>query len=116
MALGEKSATSLGVDVYQFRIICLALMALMTAAVVSFAGILGFVGLVAPHIIRLIIGSDNRFVLPISMAVGALFMLVADYLASVVMTIPVGVILRLVGSPIFFILSVIQNKRAGAIY
>ena len=116
MALGEKSATSLGVDVQQFRTICLALMALMTAAVVSFTGILGFVGLVAPHIIRLIIGSDNRFVLPISMAVGSLFMLVADYLASVVMTIPVGVILSLVGSPIFFLLIVLQNKRSGAIY
>ncbi|MBR4202247.1 MAG: iron ABC transporter permease [Candidatus Methanomethylophilaceae archaeon] len=116
MALGEKSATSLGVDVYQFRIICLALMALMTAAIVSFTGILGFVGLVAPHIIRLLIGSDNRFVLPISMAVGSLFMLVADYLASVLMTIPVGVILSLVGSPIFFLLIVVQSKRAGAIY
>ena len=116
MSLGETSARSLGVDVHRFRVICLALMALMTAAVVSFTGILGFVGLVAPHIIRLLIGSDNRFVLPISMAVGALFLLVADYLASVVMTIPVGVILSIVGSPIFFLLIVVQGKRTGAVY
>jgi iron complex transport system permease protein len=116
MTLGENSATSLGIDVQRFRMLCLGLMALMTAAIVSFTGILGFVGLVAPHIVRLVVGSDNKFVIPISMAVGAFFLLVADYLASVIVTIPVGVILSLIGSPVFFILIVVQSKRAGAIY
>ena len=78
MSLGDKSAISLGLDVRKFRILCLVLMAFITASIVAFTGILGFVGLVAPHIVRLVIGSDNRFVMPISMAVGALLLLVAD--------------------------------------
>ena len=99
-----------------FRIVCLILMAVMTAAIVSFTGILGFIGLVAPHLVRLVIGSDNRFVVPLSMSVGALLMLVSDYLAFQFASIPVGVVLSVIGSPVFFALIVWQNKRTGAIY
>lgn len=116
MALGESSAISLGLDVRRFRTLCLLLMAVMTAAIVSFTGILGFVGLVAPHIVRLAVGSDNRFVIPISMCAGASLLLVADYLASIISDIPVGVILSVIGSPVFFVLIVFQNKRTGAVY
>lgn len=116
MSLGESSAISLGLDVRKFRTLCLAVMAIMTAAIVAFTGILGFVGLVAPHIVRLVIGSDNKFVIPISMAVGAFMLIVSDYVASIVSNIPVGVILSAIGSPIFFLLIVFQSKRTGAIY
>lgn len=116
MALGENNAISLGLNVQRFRTLCLGLMALMTAAIVAFTGILGFVGLVAPHIVRLLIGSDNKFVIPISMCVGALLVLAADYLASVYFSIPVGVILSIIGSPIFFCLIVFQNKKRMSIY
>lgn len=116
MSLGENSAISLGVDVQRFRLGCLILMALMTAAIVSFTGIIGFVGLVAPHIVRLVIGSDNRFVAPLSMAVGALLLLIADYIAFAVSDIPVGVVMSIIGSPVFFILIVWQSKRTGAVY
>lgn len=116
MSLGENSAVSLGVDIQTFRLCCLILMAVMTAAIVSFTGILGFIGLVAPHLVRLVIGSDNRFVIPMSMAVGALLMLVSDYLAFQFAAIPVGVVLSVIGSPVFFALIVWQNKRTGAIY
>ena len=116
MSLGENSAVSLGVDIQSFRLLCLVLMAVMTAAIVSFTGILGFIGLVAPHLVRLVIGSDNRFVIPMSMAVGALLMLVSDYLAFQFASIPVGVVLSVIGSPVFFALIVWQNKRTGAIY
>ena len=67
MSLGDHSAKSLGVDVERFRLICLIIMAIMTAGIVAFTGILGFIGLVSPHIVRLVVGSDNRFVLPIAM-------------------------------------------------
>ena len=116
MSLGDNSAISLGVDIQKFRIVCLILMAVMTAAIVSFTGILGFIGLVAPHLVRLVIGSDNRFVVPLSMSVGALLMLVSDYLAFQFASIPVGVVLSVIGSPVFFALIVWQNKRTGAIY
>ncbi len=116
MSLGENSAISLGIDVQKFRIICLALMAVMTAAIVSYTGIIGFVGLVAPHIVRLVIGSDNKFVVPISMAVGAFLLLFADYIAYQLSNIPVGVVMSLIGSPVFFILIVLQSRKSGVIY
>ena len=116
MSLGDRNAISLGLDVKKFRTLCLAVMAIMTATIVAFTGILGFIGLVAPHIVRLIIGSDNKFVIPISMAAGAFMLIVSDYLASQISNIPVGVILSIIGSPIFFLLIVFQNKRTGVIY
>lgn len=114
MSMGDKSAKALGIDVENFRVICLLLMAVMTAGIVSFTGILGFVGLVSPHIVRLIVGSDNRFVLPISMLMGATLLVVSEYLAKVVFDdIAVGVIVSLIGSPIFFLLIVGQKKNKG---
>jgi len=116
MSLGESSAISLGLDVRRFRTVCLVLMSVMTAAIVAFTGILGFVGLVAPHLVRLVAGSDNRFVVPISMTVGSFLLLASDYVCSILSDIPVGVVLSIIGSPVFFILIVFQAKRSGAVY
>ena len=116
LSLGENSAISLGVDVQRFRTACLILMAVMTAAIVSFTGIIGFVGLVAPHIVRMIIGSDNKFVAPISMAMVALLLLVADYIAFALSNIPVGVVMSIIGSPVFFALIIYQSRKPGVIY
>jgi len=113
MSLGDRSAKTLGIDVENFRVISLILMAVMTAGIVSFTGILGFVGLVAPHIVRLVVGSDNRFVLPISMIMGATLMLVSEYIAEVHLGIAVGVVVSIIGSPIFFMLIVFQKKNKG---
>ncbi len=113
MSLGDRSAKTLGVDVENFRVFCLILMAVMTAGIVSFTGILGFVGLVAPHIVRLVVGSDNRFVLPIAMIVGATLMMVSEYIAEVQLGIAVGVVVSIIGSPIFFLLIVGQKKGKG---
>ena len=85
-------------------------MAVMTASIVAFTGILGFVGLVSPHIVRLVIGSDNRFVLPICMEVGATLLLISEYIAEVQLHIAVGVVVSIIGSPIFFLLIVWQRK------
>ncbi|MBO4798580.1 MAG: iron ABC transporter permease, partial [Candidatus Methanomethylophilaceae archaeon] len=94
MAMGENNAKSLGLNVRRIRIICLTVMALMVAFIISYSGIIGFVGLICPHMIRLVIGSDNRFVIPAAAAFGAAFLLFADtaakYLSSLD-TIPVGV-------------------------
>lgn len=115
VSMGDKSAISLGLDVQQFRIFCLMLMSLMTASIVSYVGIIGFIGLVSPHIVRLVIGGDNKFVIPLSMSVGALLLLFADYISLAVWDVPVGVTMGLIGSPIFLYL-IINNKRGKAIY
>ena len=116
MSLGEHSAISLGIDVQRFRTVCLLIMSFMTAAIVAFTGIIGFVGLVAPHLVRLVAGSDNRFVMPISMAVGALLLLMADYAAYQLSNIPVGVVMSMIGSPVFLILIMYHTRRAGVLY
>ena len=116
MSLGENSATSLGIDVQRFRTISLVIMAFMTAAIVAFTGIIGFVGLVAPHLVRLVVGSDNKFVMPISMAVGALLLLMADYAAFLLSNIPVGVIMSIIGSPVFLALIIFHTRKRGVLY
>lgn len=117
MSLGDSSAQSLGIDVQRFRTLALTLMAVMTAGIVAFVGIIGFVGLVAPHIVRLICGSDNKFVIPISMAFGALLMLLADFVSLNVGSLPTGVVMSAIGAPIFFLLIVFSKRSGkGAIY
>jgi iron complex transport system permease protein len=116
MSLGDNSATSLGIDVQRFRTISLIVMAFMTAAIVAFTGIIGFVGLVAPHLVRLVVGSDNKFVMPISMAVGALILLIADYVAFQLSNIPVGVIMSIIGSPVFLALIIFHTRKRGVLY
>ena len=116
MSLGEESAVSLGLDVQKFRILCLILMSLMTAGVVAYVGIIGFVGLVAPHIVRLMIGGDNKYVIPLSMAVGTLLLLFADYVAIQFANLPVGVVMSLIGSPVFLILILYNHKSKGVLY
>ncbi len=116
MSSGDNSAISLGLDVHKFRVLCLILMSIMTAAVVSYVGIIGFVGLVAPHIVRLAVGGDNRHVIPLSMAVGAFLLLFADFIANQMSEIPVGVVMSLIGSPVFLILILYNRKNKGVMY
>ena len=92
-------------------------MAVMTAAIVAYVGILGFVGLVCPHIVRMVAGSDNKFVISISMAVGALIILVADYISMTNSNLAIGVVVSAIGAPIFYMLRVMaRTKGRGAIY
>lgn len=119
MMMGEDNAKCLGLNVSQFRTVCLFLLALMTASVISFTGIIGFVGLIVPHIIRMIIGSNNRFVLLGSLVLGPLILLTADLasrLLSVEGEIPVGVIMSFVGGPAFLILILMGKKGYGDAY
>lgn len=119
MTLGDSSARSMGLNVGQYRVICMLILSVMVASVISFTGIIGFVGLVSPHIVRIAIGSDNRFVAPASMAVGALVLLIADLLArtvSVTSEIPVGVVMAFIGSPIFLLLILFKKKGYGEAY
>ena len=104
LQFGDEQAAQLGLPVGRVRVLIVAAATLTTAAAVAFSGIIGFVGLVVPHIVRLVWGSDYRRLLPLSIIGGASFLLAADVLARVVMApqeLPVGIITSLVGAPFF---------------
>lgn len=107
LVLGETTATSLGLRVEQTRLILIAIASLLAAAAVSVAGLLGFVGLIVPHMMRLIIGSDHRFLFPACMLFGAGLLMLCDTLGRMVMDpveLPVGIIMALLGAPFFLYL------------
>ena len=111
LLLGEEGASHLGVDVRRERVILLALGSLITAAAVAVGGLIGFVGLVAPHVIRLVVGPNARLVLPLSALFGAALMVYADIAARLLGEIPVGVVTAVVGAPFFLYL--LRHARAG---
>lgn len=113
MSLDDKDAKSLGLNAEKLRLVCLVILSFMVASIISYAGIIGFVGLIVPHMVRLLIGSDYRFVIPASIFVGGAFLLGCDIIArwlDVSASIPVGVITSLIGAPIFLYL-IIRQKR-----
>ena len=109
--LGEEAAAHLGVDVRRERAILLGLASLATAAAVAVSGLIGFVGLVAPHVVRLAVGPNARVVLPLAALFGAILMTAADLAARLVGDIPVGVVTAVIGAPFF--LALLRRTRAG---
>ncbi len=107
MAVGEETASYLGTDVERVKRVAYVVASLVTAAGVAVAGIIGFVGLIVPHGIRLLVGSDQRFLLPLSFLGGAAFLTLADLAARLIMApteIPIGVITAFLGVPLFLVL------------
>jgi iron complex transport system permease protein len=107
ITIGEDSALQLGVDVERAKWICFLLVSLVIGLVVSFSGLIGFVGLIMPHLARMAFGSDHRLLLPVSCLGGAIFLVVCDTLARTVVSpseLPVGVITAFVGAPFFITL------------
>ena len=111
LALGEDTAQHLGVNVERVKQALLVFASMITAAAVSLSGLIGFVGLMVPHITRLIIGPDHRILFPASTVIGAIFLVVCDAVARVIATpfastleLPVGIITMLAGAPFFIIL------------
>ena len=112
-SLGEEGAAYLGINIERDKILILALGSLLTAAAVSISGLVGFVGLVVPHAVRLSLGPDHRLLLPASALTGAIFLVIADLLARILLApveIPVGIITALIGAP-FFIYLLRHNRR-----
>lgn len=107
LALGDRGARHLGVPVERVRLIAILLVALLTATAVSFAGIIAFVGLIVPHLLRLLIGPAHSTLLPASALGGALLIAVADLVARTAIPfadLPIGMFTALIGGPVFFIL------------
>jgi len=110
MLLGEESAQTLGINVETSKRILLVLSALITAAAVSFTGTIGFVGLIIPHITRILVGPDHRILFPASALVGGIFLVWTDALARLLGEMPVGILTAFFGAP-FFIYLLRKRKR-----
>ncbi|HTE28098.1 FecCD family ABC transporter permease [Flavitalea sp.] len=120
LLLGEAEATYLGVDADQLKKKIMIINTAMVAVATAFTGVIGFMGLIVPHVLRLLIGSDNKRLLPASMLLGALLLTLADFGARMLLPpaeIPIGIITSLVGAPIFLFLlkkfDIIQTKGGG---
>jgi iron complex transport system permease protein len=111
LLLGDDTASHLGLDVRRERAILLGLASLVTAAAVALAGLIGFVGLVIPHVVRLLVGPNARLVLPLSALFGAAFLILADLIARIPGEIPVGVVTAVIGAPVFLVL--LRRFRSG---
>ncbi|MGN6713827.1 FecCD family ABC transporter permease [Anaerocolumna jejuensis] len=114
LSLGEETARTLGLSVSAYRFLFLALAAALSGAAVSFAGLLGFVGLIIPHIARMLVGEESKYFISASAILGALFLLVCDYIARTWFApfeLPVGIILSFVGAPFFVWLLFHRRKR-----
>jgi len=113
MLLGDERAGHLGLDVRRFKMIALATASLLTAAAVAVAGLIGFVGLMVPHMVRLALGPDHRLLLPASLLGGASVLVLADLIARMVLApveIPVGIVTALIGGP-FFVWLLVRGER-----
>jgi len=111
--LDEEQAQQLGINVERLKLVLLVAATLITAAAVSFVGIIGFVGIIVPHAVRLIWGVDHRFLLPLSVLTGAVFLILADMIARTIVApteIPIGIVTALCGAP-FFLYLLKRRKR-----
>ena len=115
MSVGEDESRSLGLSVRRVRFVVIAASSLGTAAVVSAVGLIGFVGIIVPHIVRLLVGTSYRRILPISVVFGAAFLVIADTVARTVIApseLPLGVVTALVGAPVFVVILSLRRPVA----
>jgi len=115
MQLDEEQAQQLGINVERVKLVLLSAATLVTTSAVAFTGLIGFVGIIVPHAVRLVWGPDHRFLLPLSALGGAIFLILADTVAHTVLApqeIPVGVVTAFCGAPFFLYL---LRRRKGAV-
>jgi len=114
MTFGEENAKAIGVDLVKTKWTLLIAAAAMTGSVIAFVGVIGFVDLVAPHVVRKLFKSDHRWVIPMSAIIGGMFMVLCDLIARVVVPqreLPVGVITALIGAPFFAYVYFVGRRR-----
>lgn len=112
LRLGEERAKSVGVNVARLRLKTLFIVALMTATVTSFVGIIGFIGIVAPNIAKILVGEDQRFFLPLSFLIGAFLLSTASVLSKIIVPgalFPIGIVTAIIGVPFFFWLIIFKR-------
>ena len=115
MLMGDEVAITLGINLYTYRFIYMIFISMITGILVAKCGIIGFVGLITPHISRILVGTEHKKIIPISSILGSLFILWSDILARCLIDkaeLPIGIFTSLVGGP-FFIYIVIKNQKGG---
>ena len=116
MLLGDESALTLGTDLHIYRQIYLLVSSLIVGFVVYAAGMVGFVGLVVPHVIRMLVGTDHKKLIPVSALTGAVFLVIADGLCRVIIPrteLPIGILISLIGAPCFVYLMIKKTYGFG---
>lgn len=116
MSVGEAESRSLGLPVGRVRLIVICASSLGTAAVVSVAGLIGFVGIIVPHLVRLLVGTSYRRILPISVVAGAAFLVLCDTVARTVLApseLPLGVVTAVVGAPVFVVVLTLRRRMVA---
>ncbi|NLB70069.1 MAG: iron ABC transporter permease [Lentisphaerae bacterium] len=116
MMISDANAKNLGVNVKSVRLELLVMASLVTAASVAFVGVIGFVGLVVPHVMRILLGPDNRLLLPSTILAGAMFLVACDYISRIILpsqVLPVGIITSLIGAPYFIYLLRRRKNEVG---
>jgi len=116
LSFGEEDARNIGINTARIQTIAFAAAAFITAIAVSLSGLVGFVGLIVPHAVRLVWGPDHRQLLPLSGIIGAIFLVVADTLARIIVApaqLPVGIVTAMVGGPFFLVLLVRHSRKVS---
>lgn len=116
MLIGEDSAKSLGVETEKFKKLIIIISSMIVGVCVAFSGIIGFVGFLVPHMVRIVFGPNNKALIPFSALSGAAFLLLADTAARTIASpaeLPVGAVTALIGSPYFIYLLIKMKKRSG---
>ncbi|WP_418179512.1 FecCD family ABC transporter permease [Aliarcobacter lanthieri] len=113
LSLGDEEAKALGVDTKKIKIVVILVATFISALSVILAGIIGWIGLIIPHIVRFLFGADNKIVLPISAIIGAIFLLIVDNTSRIIFSfeIPIGIVTSIIGIPIFIL--VLKNAKKG---
>jgi iron complex transport system permease protein len=117
LLVGDETARTLGVDVGRLRLVLFVVLSLLTGVMVAVSGAIGFVGLVIPHVVRMLVGSDHRRVVPVAVLVGAIFLIWVDVIARMAFApveLPVGVITALLGGPFFIWMLATQRRKREA--
>ena len=114
LAFGDVEAASLGVNVPALRAVLIVCSTLLTSAVVAIAGVVGWVGLIIPHLVRFVAGPDNRVVMPLALVFGAAFLVIVDMCCRTLMAseIPLGILTSIIGAPFFFLI-LLRTQRGG---
>lgn len=116
MLVGEESATTMGVNVVFYRKLYLVISACVTGVVVAVSGTIGFVGLIVPHVVRMLVGSDHKRVMPISVLCGSIFLIWCDVFARIYLhnqELPIGIVTSIIGGPFFIYLMLTKNYGFG---
>jgi iron complex transport system permease protein len=114
ISFGQNDARAMGINIGRIQTIAFAIAAAITAVAVSLSGLIGFIGLIVPHAIRLVFGPDHRQLLPLSAIFGAIFLVIADTVARIVVApaqLPVGVVTAMIGGPFFLVLLIKYTRR-----